>query len=111
MKSSLFVLIMVATCLASPAASQIIAFSGDAQGISCTIPVTPYGTGTAYIVATLGGSAPQAMGFEFATTGWPAEWLTNVTHNPAANVILGDPTPRPGLEDGKQQRLQAVPSA
>ena len=90
MKASLCLLIVALTMWASAASSQSIGIVADVSEYGvCAIPAVP-GAGTAYIVLIPGGDATQATGAEFGTTGWP-DWVTSVTANPRASVVIGDP--------------------
>src|SRR5215510_11814325 len=97
MRTSLCLSIVALTSWANAASSQSIEISAEPAAYgACSIPVAP-GAGTAYILLIPGGGATQATGAEFGTTGWP-DWVTSVTANPSASLVIGDPLSSTGCQ-------------
>ena len=84
--------LVIAVALASGASAQSIGVFFDPAGASCATTQLPNTSGTMYILAALGGaSAGGLTGAEFRVDNFPSSWFANVTPNPAANLVLGNP--------------------
>ncbi len=84
-------LIAAGTAGASSSEPDIGIFA-DATGTQCIVQQTSSGVGTVYVVATLGGAARDGIKTaEFGVTGFPDDWVVNITPGPAAMTMLWNP--------------------
>jgi hypothetical protein len=89
-----FLLVGLSLCLSvTLARASMITASFDPQGTVCEVTQLYHTIGRLYLLALLYDDAAVAgiQGAEFRLDGFPPDWFTTITPNPAASVILGNP--------------------
>jgi hypothetical protein len=85
--------LVVLACAATAARATLITPAFQPYPLSCDGAPQQGVPFTVYLIADLAGDAAAfgITGAEFRVTGFDPAWLTTVTGNPSANVVLGSP--------------------